>query len=189
MASRSIESPEISEFIKDVLIEKSTDPVRWQTIYEDPRSGELWLLDYPNASYHGGGLPRLRSLPLDRMALLEMLLRNLHLNVSERQQLVNGSALESELAELIESEFRRNGWYPAERRPWLVNGSVYEGHILERIDQHVTRLWCQRDSPIASGNIVQQTQATFNTVREAVHAFIRREWPDQQIDGIRIVAG
>ena len=35
-------------------------PDQWKTEYEDPRTGEKWLLDYPQSDLHGGGPPRLR---------------------------------------------------------------------------------------------------------------------------------
>jgi hypothetical protein len=35
-------------------------PDRWETEYEDPRTKEKWILDYPHSERHGGGEPRLR---------------------------------------------------------------------------------------------------------------------------------
>ncbi|MBD1548013.1 Imm27 family immunity protein [Roseibium aggregatum] len=32
----------------------------WVTEYVDPRTGEVWILDYPNSEHQGGGPPRLR---------------------------------------------------------------------------------------------------------------------------------
>jgi hypothetical protein len=36
----------------------------WEIEYVCPDTGKRWLLDYPHGEYHGGGPPRLRSLPL-----------------------------------------------------------------------------------------------------------------------------
>ena len=31
----------------------------WETTFRDEASGEIWLMDYPESGYHGGGSPRL----------------------------------------------------------------------------------------------------------------------------------
>lgn len=38
------------------------DPANWTVEYEDPDTGERWLLDYPDSAAQGGGSPRLRRL-------------------------------------------------------------------------------------------------------------------------------
>ena len=35
----------------------------WEIDFEDPKTGELWLMDFPHSEGHGGGPPRLRKLP------------------------------------------------------------------------------------------------------------------------------
>ena len=37
-------------------------PEKWETEYENPSTGEKWLLDYPHSELQGGGEPRLRKL-------------------------------------------------------------------------------------------------------------------------------
>ncbi|MBV8436518.1 MAG: hypothetical protein JOY95_03300, partial [Silvibacterium sp.] len=32
----------------------------WQISYEDPSTGDLWIMDYPQSEAQGGGSPRLR---------------------------------------------------------------------------------------------------------------------------------
>ena len=32
----------------------------WEIDYEDPKTGDKWLMDYPYGYAHGGGPPRLR---------------------------------------------------------------------------------------------------------------------------------
>ena len=32
----------------------------WETLFRDPRDGQLWELTYPQSEMHGGGPPRLR---------------------------------------------------------------------------------------------------------------------------------
>jgi len=186
MANRSLEGEDTWKFINDNLVLKFTDSIRWQSTYEDHASCQLWLLDYPDSAQHGGGTPRLRSLPLDRMAIMEVLLQNLHLSVDERYQLGTDYALESELAQLIAIRFKRAGWYPPDARPWPVNGAVFEDCVLQRIASAEVKLWCQRHAAISTGSVVQQSETTFGSVDEAVLAFIRKQWPQKQIDGIRI---
>ncbi|SHN12734.1 Imm27 family immunity protein [Roseibium suaedae] len=42
------------------LTEIRVDPEKWETLYQDMETGDLWVLDYPNSHLHGGGSPRLR---------------------------------------------------------------------------------------------------------------------------------
>lgn len=39
------------------------DDSGWEIYYEDERTGDRWVMDYPNSEQHGGGSPRLRHLP------------------------------------------------------------------------------------------------------------------------------
>lgn len=41
----------------------------WEIEFEDPRTGELWLMDFPQSEYHGGGPPRLRKLHQKTLSL------------------------------------------------------------------------------------------------------------------------
>lgn len=52
---------EALEFIKK-LKKISIDQENWNIIYLDEKSGEKWILDYPDSSNHGGGQPRIRKL-------------------------------------------------------------------------------------------------------------------------------
>ncbi|MCV9965875.1 Imm27 family immunity protein [Pararhizobium sp. BT-229] len=42
------------------LIEIESDADKWETEYRDEKTGEIWILDYPQSERHGGGSPRLR---------------------------------------------------------------------------------------------------------------------------------
>lgn len=42
------------------LRETHVDSDSWTKEYLDPRTGEVWILDYPNSELQGGGSPRLR---------------------------------------------------------------------------------------------------------------------------------
>jgi len=39
----------------------------WEVEFEDPKSGALWLMDFPQSESHGGGPPRLRKLHQNAM--------------------------------------------------------------------------------------------------------------------------
>ncbi|QOF72005.1 hypothetical protein IG197_02625 [Aminobacter sp. SR38] len=39
-----------------------TDPENWTNEYVDDKSGDVWLLDYPDPETHGGGPPRIRKI-------------------------------------------------------------------------------------------------------------------------------
>lgn len=59
-----LQGAEAISYAKEHLQEVRIDPVAWQTEYVCPDTGKRWLLDYPHSEAHGGGPPRLRSLPL-----------------------------------------------------------------------------------------------------------------------------
>jgi hypothetical protein len=59
-----LQGAEAISYAKKHLQEMRIDPVAWQTEYVCPDTGKRWLLDYPHSEAHGGGSPRLRSLPL-----------------------------------------------------------------------------------------------------------------------------
>jgi hypothetical protein len=39
------------------------DQSGWEVYYDDDRTGEHWVMDYPDSGQHGGGDPRLRRFP------------------------------------------------------------------------------------------------------------------------------
>jgi Immunity protein 27 len=53
-------NPYCSNHLKIELV----DGEKWQIIYKCPETGIQWLKDFPSSEYHGGGVPRLRRLPL-----------------------------------------------------------------------------------------------------------------------------
>ena len=36
-----------------------SDPTTWQVIYVDDRTGDTWVMEYPESEQQGGGSPRL----------------------------------------------------------------------------------------------------------------------------------
>lgn len=189
MASRTLRGTHASKFTEKNLVLRYTDPVLWQSTFEDPANGDLWLQDYPESGSHGGGPVRLRSLPLDRVDIVELLLKNLHLDIDGRAELGTDYVRVSEIKQLISVELMQNGWYPPDARPWPVNGTVFEGYILQLTSSGTVTLWNQRDAAIPLGRVLEQSEIQFKTMDEAVIAFITKQWPQDQIDGIRILAG
>ena len=59
-APEQLEGQEALEYAERYLSKLRVTSGGWEIEYEDPRTGEHWVLDYPNSGYHGGGLPRLR---------------------------------------------------------------------------------------------------------------------------------
>jgi hypothetical protein len=47
-------------FARANLKEMKVDAEKWETEYLDEKTGEIWILDYPESELHGGGSPRLR---------------------------------------------------------------------------------------------------------------------------------
>ena len=64
MTQKCLEGRNAALYIEEHLVKKSVDLVRWETVYEDLKTGELWLQDLLYPEVQGGGVPRLRSLPL-----------------------------------------------------------------------------------------------------------------------------
>ena len=58
-----LEGKEAITFAERHLRKLQGHGLNWEVAYEDPRTGEKWLMDYPNSEAHGGGSPRLRKLP------------------------------------------------------------------------------------------------------------------------------
>ena len=55
-----MQGKEAIEYADRHLRKVRTDPQTWTVEYEDPATGERWIMDYPDSGYHGGGSPRLR---------------------------------------------------------------------------------------------------------------------------------
>lgn len=55
---------EAQHYAKKHLQQVRIDSINWETEYVCLDTGKHWLEDYPHSEYHGGGPPRLRSLPL-----------------------------------------------------------------------------------------------------------------------------
>jgi hypothetical protein len=58
-----LEGNEAIAFAERNLRKLQVDGLNWEIQYEDPITGEKWLMDYPHSEAHGGGSPRLRKLP------------------------------------------------------------------------------------------------------------------------------
>jgi hypothetical protein len=59
-----LEGKEAIDFAERNLKKLRTDGLNWQIEFEDPLTGDKWLMDYPHSEAQGGGSPRLRKLPL-----------------------------------------------------------------------------------------------------------------------------
>lgn len=57
---KELRGREAKEFADENLTQKSVDSDEWIIHYEDPQTGEGYVMDYPDSSAHGGGVPRLR---------------------------------------------------------------------------------------------------------------------------------
>jgi len=57
---REYEGAEAKVFAETMLRKIRTDSTKWEILYEDPKTGDCWIMDYPNSNEHGGGSPRLR---------------------------------------------------------------------------------------------------------------------------------
>jgi hypothetical protein len=60
---QELEGGEAVEFASHRLRKVAVDAVNRQVIYEDPATGDQWVMDYPNSEAQGGGSPRLRRRP------------------------------------------------------------------------------------------------------------------------------
>ena len=56
----SLYGAEAMDFAKAKLRKLKTNAETWEVEYEDPQTGDRWLMDYPNSEAQGGGSPRLR---------------------------------------------------------------------------------------------------------------------------------
>ncbi|MFN4211257.1 MAG: Imm27 family immunity protein [Devosia sp.] len=50
----------IEELTRDYLVLIGRDESGWETLYQDPSSGEYWVMSYPYSHHHGGGMPTLK---------------------------------------------------------------------------------------------------------------------------------
>ena len=57
---KELRGREAKKFADENLTQKSVDSDEWLIHYEDPQTGEEYVMDYPDSSAHGGGVPRLR---------------------------------------------------------------------------------------------------------------------------------
>ena len=56
------DSAEAREYADGHLAKTDVDVVNWLVRYACPVTKRTWIMDYPQAEYHGGGPPRLRQL-------------------------------------------------------------------------------------------------------------------------------
>lgn len=56
--SLEMEDREAIDFAERHLRKLRVDASGWMVEYEDPNTGEIWVMDYPHGEYHGGGSPR-----------------------------------------------------------------------------------------------------------------------------------
>jgi hypothetical protein len=59
---RELTGAEAKKFADSRLRKVRVDAANWTIEYEDPETGDHWLMDYPDSGAHGGGPPRLRKL-------------------------------------------------------------------------------------------------------------------------------
>jgi hypothetical protein len=57
-----LKGAEAKRYADSRLRKVRVDPGNWTIEYEDPETGERWLMDYPDSGAQGGGSPRLRKL-------------------------------------------------------------------------------------------------------------------------------
>lgn len=57
---QELEGKEAVDFAERHLRKLQANPQTWEIEYEDPSTGERWVMDYPHSEAHGGGSPRLR---------------------------------------------------------------------------------------------------------------------------------
>jgi hypothetical protein len=62
-AAQELEGKEAVDFAKQHLKKLQANPLTWEVDYEDPKTGEKWVMDYPHSEAQSGGSPRLRKSP------------------------------------------------------------------------------------------------------------------------------
>ncbi|MGI4826621.1 MAG: hypothetical protein ACRYFU_00265 [Janthinobacterium lividum] len=188
MRSGRYEGEAAQNFLDKNLVRESVDSTKWQAIYKDRQTGDLWLKDWLYSEMQGGGTMRLRLLPLGRQDLIELLVLTGHLDVEQRQQLGTRGVQRSEVGKVILKELTRSGWYPANARPWPCNGQLYEGCVLHQVNEDRVELWTHRHGAISADEIAEQRHKTYNAPSQAIQGFISGEWPLENIDGISLTA-
>ncbi|MBV8114072.1 MAG: hypothetical protein JO300_04980 [Silvibacterium sp.] len=58
--TQELEGKKALDFAERYLKKIDLNPQTWQISYEDPSTGDLWIMDYPQSEAQGGGSPRLR---------------------------------------------------------------------------------------------------------------------------------
>lgn len=51
---------EALDFAEKELTKIKSNPDTWEIEYICDKTGDIWIMDYPNSELHGGGSPRLR---------------------------------------------------------------------------------------------------------------------------------
>jgi hypothetical protein len=121
----------------------------------------------------------------EREQLIEKLVCEMHLNVSERAALLPKTVSYSELGAVIRRTLQETGYFPPNARPWQEGKPVYEGAILEKVSNRKFRLTVQRSHPTAPHVLAAKKERNYLLVATAIRAFIRATWPNG-IDGINI---
>src|SRR4051794_11620098 len=120
-----------------------------------------------------------------REALVERLVTSLHLNVPDRRTLGSDSVSVEEVAAVVKRVLEQNGVFPANAKPWELGEIVFEGFFLvKRRDGTVQMAW-QRSNPIRPTELADQGSSDYDSLDEAVFAFIESEW-STGIDGISL---
>ena len=120
-----------------------------------------------------------------REALLERLVVSLHLNVDERRMLGSECVSVEEVAAVVKRLLEENDGFPPKARPWQPGEMVFEGFFLvKRPDGKVQIAW-QRSDPIRPTELADQRSSDYDSLDEAVFAFINSEW-STGIDGISL---
>jgi len=120
-----------------------------------------------------------------REDLVERLVTSLHLNVPDRRMLGSDSVSVEEVAAVVKRVLEQNGVFPANAKPWQPGEIVFEGFFLvKRRDGKVQMAW-QRSNPIRPTELADQGSSDYDSLDEAVFAFINSEW-STGIDGVSL---
>jgi hypothetical protein len=57
LSEEKMHGAEGAKYTAEHLIEIAYNQDTWETLYECPETGVLWVKTYPHAEYHGGGSP------------------------------------------------------------------------------------------------------------------------------------
>ena len=114
----------------------------------------------------------------ERFRLLEKLILEGHVNVTERQSL--GVVGRVEVAEILKSFLLRDGAFPFPRE----GRAVYEGATITSLQSGAKITW-ERGYPWDPSRIADRRIELFTEIDSAVEAFIDSEW-GAGIDGIML---